>query len=766
MTTPYGSSRRKTYGGKDWRILGVNALVSHPRLGFKNVSLHPEVKTPFKVAVHSLDIDEVKKAIHTQFKYERTSKTRLVISAAGGTLADGLDVNSDKQLINHFIKWDDGYNDRLYNYLSHLVNQCKNSFQSDSGNAESVALKSILTLHQIAFDEDNHVLLYDESLLAGLIKMSYTKTFLLNIHASLTLWYLLTKTDDIIRKTLFKVGIIGGLIRSIKETKFNRADDEIKTEYAIKCLLGEVQTLGVEEFIGLAKPITADQAIEIMLQYIKKCKRIDTSEYACALSCYLLPFGNVKTLVQFGLELIYEENPDTAISALYAVALGMSYREGRKSLNDLGGNKLFQKISEIGIDLQIQTPVLLTDEIKIIARSNSMKHVWTLDESVFGPRKRITDSKDFYDTPKVKKKAFKIDWANATAKKRFVNFILREDDDGGKEELYEVRDVIWECYDIIMDAYEFYSVAGSSLSSCYTITLNSYSDFVADCKIPDNKSKTCKRKDLDTIFIVANVEEDKSSKVNKTNDDRALMRFEFLEVVIRIAVQKYLRSGDTDDVSDAVRMLCEQNIKPNLDDEAIHDSNQFRKHRLYFEDVDKCMKKHMSRLKMIFKVFAKPKVGFTKFDLMDMEEWFFLLKCCDLFDEDFTQREGKLAFAWAQMAVADEVRRRLQFKCITFEDFLEALARVCDMKALPTDDDILKAGVKTTGEFFKKMTEMGLLDDFCRENPCHWNGEKTRRMGELLPKFFDLIFTKLDRDGDGDFDKSDLQKWVAQGNAR
>ena len=130
------------------------------------------------------------------------------------------------------------------------------------------------------------------------------------------------------------------------------------------------------------------------------------------------------------------------------------------------------------------------------------------------------------------------------------------------------------------------------------------------------------------------------------------------------------------------------------------------------------------------------------------------------------QREGKLAFAWAQMAVADEVRRRLQFKCITFEDFLEALARVCDMKALPTDDDILKAGVKTTGEFFKKMTEVGLLDDFCRDNPCHWNGKKTRRMGELLPKFFDLIFTKLDRDGDGDFDKSDLQKWMSQGDVR
>mgnify|MGYP001431101869 CR=1 FL=1 len=64
------------------------------------------------------------------------------------------------------------------------------------------------------------------------------------------------------------------------------------------------------------------------------------------------PFALVGTHVKFGLDLIYNENPNTCTSALYSVALGMAHREGRKSLNDLGGNKLFQKISEIGIDLR------------------------------------------------------------------------------------------------------------------------------------------------------------------------------------------------------------------------------------------------------------------------------------------------------------------------------------------------------------------------------------------------------------------------------
>jgi hypothetical protein len=412
-------------------------------------------------------------------------------------------------------------------------------------------------------------------------------------------------------------------------------------------------------------------------------------------------------------------------------------------------------------------PILITDEIKVTDISEfAKKEIWTLDKSIFAPRKRMSDAKDYYDNETVKKAAFKIDWSNLMAKKRFQNFIMKEDDDGSKDELYEVRDVIWECYNTIMDAYEFYSVMGTSMSSLFTITLNSYSDFVGDCNIPDAKSKTCKRKDLDTIFIVANVEEDKSSKVNKANDDRALMRFEFLECVVRIAVQKYLRSGDTDDVSDAVRMLCDRNIRPNLGKEAVNDSNDFRRERMYNEAVDMVLKKHNKRLQMIFKVFAQPKIGLTKYQLMNMDEWMYLCKTCELFDSDFTQREGKLAFAWSQMAVADEVRRRVPFTCITFEDFLEAVCRICDMKALPTDDDLLRAGVKTAGKFFHKKKEEGLLDDFCHDNPCHWYEKKDREMGELLPKLLDLMFTKLDRDGDGDFDFSDLQKWVSQGKGR
>ena len=223
------------------------------------------------------------------------------------------------------------------------------------------------------------------------------------------------------------------------------------------------------------------------------------------------------------------------------------------------------------------------------------KKKWSLPDGVFAPRAMKSDAKAFYDNDRVKKKAFKIDFSNLTAKKRFVNMVLKTDDDGGEEEMKEVRQVLWSCYSTIMDAFEFYSVMGTSVTQAYSIGLNAFSDFVDDCKIVDKA--TCSRKDIDTIFIVANLEEDKQSKTNKANDDRALMRFEFLDCVVRIAIAKYLKSGITNDVSDALQMLCEENIEKNLGPEALHDSNDFRRERMYFEDVDKVYFKHLKKVR-------------------------------------------------------------------------------------------------------------------------------------------------------------------------
>ena len=50
--------------------------------------------------------------------------------------------------------------------------------------------------------------------------------------------------------------------------------------------------------------------------------------------------------------------------------------------------------------------------------------------------------------------------------------------------------------------------------------------------------------DLDRIFLATNFEEDRASEEARNNLDNALMRFEFLEALVRTAAAKFLETGD------------------------------------------------------------------------------------------------------------------------------------------------------------------------------------------------------------------------------
>ena len=181
------------------------------------------------------------------------------------------------------------------------------------------------------------------------------------------------------------------------------------------------------------------------------------------------------------------------------------------------------------------------------------------------------------------------------------------DEDGGAGELVEVEACMRRVHSTIVDAFDTYGAAGSG--NPFAIQLNSYSDFLDDCAIEDQDSASCKGRDLDTIFILSNVEADKKSEESKVNEDRALMRWEFVEAVVRIALAKYGYCGDHDrddpaktaDPSEAIQRLIDINIIPHLGPEAAVDSNEFRKNRLYNEEVDTVLKDHLKMLRSLFK---------------------------------------------------------------------------------------------------------------------------------------------------------------------
>jgi hypothetical protein len=84
---------------------------------------------------------------------------------------------------------------------------------------------------------------------------------------------------------------------------------------------------------------------------------------------------------------------------------------------------------------------------------------------------------------------------------------------------------------LIYSSFMYYATGGNDP---YHMPLNSFTSFLDDAAIPDPDSLLIKRSDCDTIFIVCNFQPDKNSPDVAVNDEHAMMRFEFLEAIVRL----------------------------------------------------------------------------------------------------------------------------------------------------------------------------------------------------------------------------------------
>lgn len=186
-------------------------------------------------------------------------------------------------------------------------------------------------------------------------------------------------------------------------------------------------------------------------------------------------------------------------------------------------------------------------------------------------------------------------------------------------------------YQQLVNVFTFYAAMGSG--DAFSMQFNAYSELMDDARIPEPGSKTCGSPDLSTLFIAANVEENPKSEENKVNYDRALMRFEFLEVIIRVAIAKYLKSKVVERLWEAVELLLTENI-PLADPIALTDPNHFRKRCLYTEDVDLLLTANRQWLKRLFDSFNEKKVASSKLTgRITLSAWLEMMHKLDMFNE-------------------------------------------------------------------------------------------------------------------------------------
>lgn len=186
-------------------------------------------------------------------------------------------------------------------------------------------------------------------------------------------------------------------------------------------------------------------------------------------------------------------------------------------------------------------------------------------------------------------------------------------------------------YEVICHIFNYYATMGDG--DCFAIKGNAYLEFLEQTRIPDATNPKCGMKDLDTIFVVTNVVEDMRSAESQVNLARALMRFEFLEILVRIALAKYHNERTTKSLVAAFDMLVEENLIARLPMVIQHDPNTWRKSRLYKEEVHDVLSKWLPKLRPVLTRFASLQVASSqKRSELQIDEWVEMLAVSRLLD--------------------------------------------------------------------------------------------------------------------------------------
>jgi hypothetical protein len=233
----------------------------------------------------------------------------------------------------------------------------------------------------------------------------------------------------------------------------------------------------------------------------------------------------------------------------------------------------------------------------------------------------------------------------------------------------------------------------------FTLGMNAYMDFIKDCNVMD--LHTCARAEIEMCFLTASTAGPKA----KWNVRRNLLRFQFMEAIVNVALAKYLKSNAVGTVPEAVQLLLSETIEPRAkwhDSQAyrtrimlmttagennmrmsnamqphVHGKDRIKEHlmsttscQLYIPSMNVIFQEHLSLLKEIFRMFAgsidstaPPPSSNASFDFkqrrMSLPEFMFLCEQVMIIDEALPAREVHVAFVQAKETEARTVASRI-----------------------------------------------------------------------------------------------------------
>ncbi|KAL4479127.1 hypothetical protein ABPG72_008957 [Tetrahymena utriculariae] len=273
------------------------------------------------------------------------------------------------------------------------------------------------------------------------------------------------------------------------------------------------------------------------------------------------------------------------------------------------------------------------------------------------------------DSDALDKRCFEFDWQSSKLPK-----ILEK----GKD-IEDCKKILQSVYPLLRNAYKYLSCTGIA-NDVFCITQNPFSNFTQKAQIIDNNLLFIR--DIDFNFISASNIALKAKTYR--NPDKALIRNEFLEVMGRIALDKYIRNEKAKANAEAMKMFFyEEGLLNHLYE--FDSPQEWRKTRYWNQECDEKLKAYLPFLKTLYNNFADSRKNekryFTTTKSMSLQEFKDMVYKFDLLDDLLVERDIIISFNLAMMTQVDELNNDRHFQ-MQFVEFLEALSRLAEKKSM------------------------------------------------------------------------------------
>ena len=249
---------------------------------------------------------------------------------------------------------------------------------------------------------------------------------------------------------------------------------------------------------------------------------------------------------------------------------------------------------------------------------------------------------------------------------KFILFYLEEEK--------EIKLVFKKHYWIIKEIFKYQSAIGTSVGSTpFAIPLNVYTDFIRNAGVIDGKEMSIS--ESDTLHITIN----KRTKVTPLIPGNALVRYQFLEILLRIGLK---RESQIKSLGKRVDSFLNKFILNNERNVKIVKAQDFRWENYWNEPVDNLLKFHVKLLQEIYNGYSGKFKKPGEENFMAPAEFEKIFNDSGLQNERFANRDINVCFNLAMQTRVDEYTADKHLK-MSFIEFLEAISRAADYLSYP-----------------------------------------------------------------------------------